>query len=61
MRAERIDDVTLLVPLRAEGTDGEVGDALVEITRDDDPDLYDRWADWIDAPPREPVRRRDDV
>lgn len=47
--ARRIDARTLLVPMRAEGPDGIVGDGMVELTREDDAELYDTWAAWVDS------------
>lgn len=37
MMLQRIDENTILVPMRAEADDGTIGDALVEVKREDDP------------------------
>ena len=46
MKARRLDDDRLLVPMRAEGPDGTVGDGMVEIGHDH-PD-YGAWLPRIE-------------
>ena len=42
----RLSNGHLLVPVRAEGDDGIIGDGLMEIGEDDP--SFQNWADWID-------------
>lgn len=46
MKAERLEDGRLLVPMRAEGDDGTIGDGMVEI--DQDHPQYQMWSDYLD-------------
>ena len=44
LRAYRLDNGNLMVPLRAESEDGVLGDGMVEINADDE--LARRWVKW---------------
>lgn len=47
MIPRRLDDDRILAPKRAEGPDGLIGDALVEMTPED-PD-YQLWDEYLTA------------
>jgi len=54
MKIKRLPDGKLIVPCRAEGDGGVVGDGMVEIGPDD-PD-YPAWDKWLKANPDEEER-----
>ncbi len=49
MTVKKLDNGNLLVPRRAEGEDGMLGDSMVEIGPDDSE--YAAWITWITANP----------
>lgn len=51
MRAQRLAADRLLVPMRAEGPNGEIGDGTVEIGPGHP--QFQQWATWLDR--QEPV------
>jgi hypothetical protein len=50
VKAERLDDGRLRVPMRAEGDDGVIGDGMVVI--DQDHPQYQAWSDYLDRAER---------
>lgn len=48
MKPIRLPNGNLLVPIRAEGPDGMIGDAMVEV-KPGTPE-YERWAPYVDDP-----------
>jgi hypothetical protein len=45
MEPKRLKNGNLLVPMRAESSDGTIGDAMIEI-KPEDPS-YDKWAKYM--------------